>query len=100
MVLQEEQLRKLYKKHRKERGYLRTIASKMDGSFRKSQIGTHLRKLGLKLQVSITVLLAVQSRFQGSEKGNGCQDCLTSPSYYARPKWKESAFDFLKKGEE
>lgn len=50
-ALQEKGLRELYSQHKKERGYLQTIAQKMPGSFKKSQIAGHLRKLGLKLQV-------------------------------------------------
>lgn len=49
--VQEAELRKLYGAHKKERGYLRTIANEMPGNFTKSRIKTHLRKLGLKLQV-------------------------------------------------
>jgi hypothetical protein len=52
---QEKQMRKLYKEHRKERSYLQTIAEKMDGNFKKSQIGTHLRKVGLKKQVCLVL---------------------------------------------
>ena len=52
MGLQEKQMRKLYKEHRKQRSYLQIIAEKMEGNFKKSQIGTHLRKLGLKKRVS------------------------------------------------
>lgn len=49
-------MRKLYSKHRKQRGYLQLIANEMPGAFKKSQIVTHLRKLGLKLQVSLMML--------------------------------------------
>jgi len=53
--LQEKQMRTLYKEHRKQRSYLQTIAERMDGNFKKSQIGAHLRKLGLKKQVRVEI---------------------------------------------
>ena len=62
--VQEAELRKLYGAHKKERGYLRTIANKMPGCFTKSRIKTHLRKLGLKLQVR-HFLLSKEGRLDG-----------------------------------
>ena len=46
--MQRDKLQKLFEEHRRKRGFLQLIAEAMGGSFRKSQISTHLRKLGLK----------------------------------------------------
>ena len=58
LCMQEEQMRHLYSKHKRQRGYLQLIADDMPGAFKKSQIKTHLRKLGLKLQVNTRDQLA------------------------------------------
>ena len=65
-------MRKLYKEHRKQRSYLQTIAEKMEGNFKKSQIGTHLRKLGLKKRVSTRQIGAdAWGRWSGERRKRG-----------------------------
>lgn len=48
LVLQEEKLRELYAQHNGEKGYLAVIAEEMMGGFKKGQISSQLRKLGLR----------------------------------------------------
>lgn len=46
--MQEDKLRELYAQYSGEKGYLATIAEEMMGGFSKGQIGSQLRKLGLR----------------------------------------------------
>lgn len=47
-VLQEARLRELYEEYGGKRGSLLLITERMPGAFTKSQISTHLRRLGLR----------------------------------------------------
>lgn len=48
VCVQEDKLRDLYAQHSSEKGYLAVIAEELMGGFSKGQIGSQLRKLGLR----------------------------------------------------
>lgn len=47
-LVQKGELQRLFQEHAEQRGYLQEVVDKMPGSFTKSQISVHLRKLGLR----------------------------------------------------
>lgn len=61
--LQEEKLRELYGQYSGEKGYLASIAQELMGGFSKGQIGSQLRKLGLRPD---------KGKKRKSEVGCGC----------------------------
>ena len=73
--MQRDKLQKLFEEHRRKRGFLQLIAEAMGGSFRKSQISTHLRKLGLK-RPKASILQSRHHHSQGGPTGTRPPNCL------------------------
>ena len=81
--MQRDKLQKLFEEHRGKRGFLQLIAEAMGGSFRKSQISTHLRKLGLK-QSQASIPRSTPAGFSTTKRGRNPECSLVITSWRFR----------------